>query len=91
MKSLRHHALAKCYIRRKTYYEKHILFWNATNMDANSLRRKNKAAVNLKTGRFDNINSAVIISSVCKFIRAFLYLECMQVYTYSFVLPRIHC
>ena len=35
-------------------------------VNLNSLRRKNKAAVNLKTGRFDNINSAVIISSVCK-------------------------
>ena len=33
------------------------------------LRRKNKAAVNLKTGRFDNINSAVIISSVCKAVQ----------------------
>ena len=31
--------------------------------------RKNKAAVNLKTGRFDNINSAVIISSVCKAVQ----------------------
>ena len=30
-----------------------------------SLSRKSKAAVNLKTGRFDNINSAVI-SSVSK-------------------------
>ena len=28
-------------------------------------KEKNKPAVNLKTGRFDNINSAVIISSVC--------------------------
>ena len=34
-----------------------------------ALRRKNKAAVNLKTGRFDNINSAVIISSVCKAVQ----------------------
>ena len=33
------------------------------------LGRKNKAAVNLKTGRFDNINSAVIISSVCKAVQ----------------------
>ena len=33
------------------------------------LRRKNKAAVNLKTGRFDNTNSAVIISSVCKAVQ----------------------
>ena len=30
------------------------------------LKRKNKAAVNLETGRFDSINSAVIISNVCK-------------------------
>ena len=34
-----------------------------------NLIRKNKAAVNLKTGRFDNINSAVIISSVCKAVQ----------------------
>ena len=34
-----------------------------------NLRRKNKAAVNLKTGRFDNINSAAIISSVCKAVQ----------------------
>ena len=32
------------------------------------LRRKNKAAVNHKTGRFD-INSAVIMSSVCKAVQ----------------------
>ena len=30
------------------------------------LRRKNKAAVNLKTGRFESIDSAVIISSASK-------------------------
>ena len=30
----------------------------------NSLRKKNKVTVNLKNGRFDNINSAVIISTV---------------------------
>ena len=35
--------------------------------------RKNKAAVNLKTGRFDNINSAVIISSVCKAVQNLQY------------------
>ena len=29
----------------------------------------NKAAVNLKTGRFDHINLAVIISSVCKAVQ----------------------
>ena len=29
-------------------------------------KNTNKAAVNLKTGRFDNVDSAVIISSVCK-------------------------
>ena len=33
------------------------------------LRRKNKAAINLKTGRFDNINLAVIISRVCKAVQ----------------------
>ena len=32
--------------------------------DENSVRRKNKALVILKTGRFDSIDSAVIISSV---------------------------
>ena len=41
---------------------------NVTN-NIECLRRKNKAAVNLKTGRFDNINSAVIISSVCKAVQ----------------------
>ena len=35
----------------------------------NSLSRKNKAAVNLKTGRFDSIDSAIIISCVCKIAR----------------------
>ena len=29
----------------------------------------NNVAVNLKTGRFDNINPAVIISSVCKAVQ----------------------
>ena len=32
--------------------------------DENSLRRKTEAAVMLETGRFDNINLVVIISSV---------------------------
>ena len=41
------------------------------------IRRKSKAAVNLKTGRFDNIDSTAIISSVCN--------------TSSFVLLCIHC
>ena len=30
-----------------------------------SLRKKNEVAVSLKTGRFDNIDSSVIISSTC--------------------------
>ena len=30
------------------------------------MRRKNKAIVNLKAGRFDNVDSTVIISSVSK-------------------------
>ena len=38
-------------------------------LDENSLRRKNNATVNLKTGRFDNINSAVIINSVSKAVQ----------------------
>ena len=37
--------------------------------DATILRWKNKVAVNLKTGRFDNINLAVIISSVCRAVQ----------------------
>ena len=35
--------------------------------DKNSLRRKNKAAVNLKTERFDDIGLGVTISSVCMY------------------------
>ena len=34
-----------------------------------AIRRKSKATVNLKTGRFDNIDSAVIISSVSKAVQ----------------------
>ena len=41
------------------------------------IRRKNKASVNLKTGRFNNTDSTVIISSVCN--------------TSSFVVLSIHC
>ena len=37
--------------------------------DENILRRKNEATVKLKTGRFDNIDLAVIISSVCKTVQ----------------------
>ena len=33
------------------------------------LRRKNKGTVNFKTGRFDNIDSTVIISSVSKAVQ----------------------
>ena len=40
-----------------------------TKIYKKGVRKKNKAAVNLKTGRFDNINSAVIISSVCKAVQ----------------------
>ena len=35
-------------------------------MDENSLRRKSNASVILKAGRFDNVDLAVIISSVSK-------------------------
>ena len=35
-------------------------------MGRNNLSRKNRVTVNLKIGRFDNINSAVIFSSVSK-------------------------
>ena len=41
----------------------------SVNEPFEKLRRKNKAAVNLETGRFDNINSVVIISSVCKAVQ----------------------
>ena len=37
---------------------------NTINMGRKQ-RRKSKATENLKTGRFDNIDSAAIISSVC--------------------------
>ena len=40
-----------------------------SNKLKNSLERKNKAAVNFKTERFDNVDSAVIISSVCKAVQ----------------------
>ena len=33
------------------------------------LRRKNQASVSLETGRFDNIDSVAIISSVCKAVQ----------------------
>ena len=51
--------------------------------DENSLRSKSKATVNLKTGRFDNIESAVIISSVCKAVQ-----NCV---VYTFALYRLYC
>ena len=38
------------------------------------LRRKNKVRVNFKTGRFDNIDLAVIISSVSKAVQKILLL-----------------
>ena len=38
---------------------KQIIIWNE-----NSLMRKSKATVNFETGRFDKIDSAVIVSSV---------------------------
>ena len=38
--------------------------------DENSLRRKNTPTVSLKTGRFDNIDWAVIISSVSKAVQS---------------------
>ena len=41
------------------------------------LRRKNKAAVNLKTGCFNNINSAVIVRSVKKAMQLFSILYCL--------------
>ena len=34
-----------------------------------TLSRKSKATVSLKTGRFDNIDLAVIMSSVCKAVQ----------------------
>ena len=36
------------------------------SMDENNFRRKNKATANLKTGRFDYIESAVINHQQCK-------------------------
>ena len=52
-----------------------------------NIRRKNKANIVLKTGRFDIIDSAVIISSVSKAVQITLLMttaECMSVETFSF-------
>ena len=40
--------------------------------EANRLRRKNKVTMTLKTGRFDDIDSAVIISSVSTAVQSFV-------------------
>ena len=48
--------------------------------DEKNIRKKNKAIVNLKTGRFDNMDSTVIISSVKLRLRSFMFPS-------SFVLP----
>ena len=50
-------------------------------MERNSLRRKSEATVNLKTGRFDDIDLAVIISSVSKAVQN------LKIYDLQFQLP----
>ena len=59
-------------------------------MDEDSLKRKNKATVNLTTGRFDNIDSAVIISSAA-WVMLLLVVRIVNSSSYSFALPCIHC
>ena len=64
------------------------------------MKRKNEAAVNLKTGRFNNIDTAVIISSVSKAVQncnrrqrgdVVWSVVFYKYKTNSFVLPCIHC
>ena len=50
------------------------------------LKEKNKAAVNLKTGRFDNIDLAVIISNVCKAVQNCRFCTVLLVLTVLFCL-----
>ena len=53
------------------------------------MRKKQiETGVNLKTGRFDNINSAVIISSVCKAVQN---CKSSAVYARQYKTVRIHC
>ena len=54
----------------------------------NSLRRKNKLTVNLKTGRFDNIDPSVIINIASIVPRLW---HCVALTAFSFVLPCLHC
>ena len=49
--------------------QERVIFGIQEIWDENSLKRKNKAAVILKTGCFDNIDLAVIINSVCKAVQ----------------------
>ena len=40
------------------------------NLEQNGLKRENKIAIIFKTGRFNNIGSAVIISSVSRAVQS---------------------
>ena len=51
-----------------------LCLMHIANFAEKFLRRKNKARVNLKNGRFDNIDSAVIISIACAAMQNLAYI-----------------
>ena len=60
--------------------ENGLNIWNTIIRDENSFKRKNKTTVSLKTGRFNNIDQAVIVSSVGKAVQNCKLTVCCLVY-----------